>query len=199
MTSPRTASVTTTSSTRTTTATRTTCAAAAATTAAGSSSSAAGSTTTTTVAARRPSARRSPAAARCGHRARTSGRGPASRSSAAASASAAVPVRARAPDAMRRERSQPRPDWERRVVEQGLVFGTPATGPGGADRPYWDESVHYVFAMDEVLSLEADVEVLASMCLEAVDAVVTGERYREFAIPEWVWPAIGDSWRRRDP
>lgn len=85
------------------------------------------------------------------------------------------------------------------MVEQGLVFGTPATGPAGEPRPYWDESVHYVFEMDEVLSLEADVELLASMCLEAVDAVVTAERYREFAIPEWVWPAIGESWRRSDP
>jgi glutathionylspermidine synthase len=100
---------------------------------------------------------------------------------------------------MRRERSRPRPDWQRRVVEQGLVFGTPATGPGGVERPYWDESVHYVFEMDEVLSIEADVELLASLCLNAVDAVVTTERYREFAIPEWVWPAIGESWRRSDP
>jgi len=100
---------------------------------------------------------------------------------------------------VRRQRSEPRRDWERRVVEQGLVFGTPATGPGGVTRPYWDESVHYVFEMDEVLSLEADVELLASMCLNAVDAVVAAERYREFAIPEWAWPAIGDSWRRRDP
>jgi len=79
------------------------------------------------------------------------------------------------------------------------VFGTPARGPGEVERPYWDESVHYVFEMDEVLSLEADVELLASMCLDAVDAVVTAERYREFAIPEWVWPAIGESWRRSDP
>ncbi len=79
------------------------------------------------------------------------------------------------------------------------MFGTPATGQGGADRPYWDESVHYVFELDEVLSLEADVELLASMCLEAVDAVVTAERYREFGIPEWVWPAVGESWRRSDP
>jgi glutathionylspermidine synthase len=100
---------------------------------------------------------------------------------------------------VRRETSQPRPDWERRVLEQGLVFGTPARGAGGAERPYWDESVHYVFEMDEVLSLEADVELLASMCLDVVDAVVTAERYREFAIPEWAWAAVGESWRRSDP
>ena len=49
--------------------------------------------------------------------------------------------------------------------------------------------MHYVFEMDEVLSLEADVELLHSMCLDAVDNVVTTERYRDFGIPEWVWPA----------
>ncbi|HEY0638821.1 MAG TPA: glutathionylspermidine synthase family protein [Pseudonocardiaceae bacterium] len=100
---------------------------------------------------------------------------------------------------MRREHSTPRPDWQRRVTEQGLVFGTPARGTGGVERPYWDESVHYVFELDEVLSLEADVELLASMCLDAVDMVVTAERYREFGIPEWVGPAIKESWRRSDP
>jgi glutathionylspermidine synthase len=100
---------------------------------------------------------------------------------------------------MHRETAPARPDWQRRIAEQGLVFDTPAIGHGGARRPYWDESVHYVFEMDEILAVEADVELLHSMCLEAVDNVVTAERYREFAIPEWVWPAIAESWRRRDP
>jgi glutathionylspermidine synthase len=100
---------------------------------------------------------------------------------------------------MRREPSTPRPNWQRIVESQGLVYGTPATGPGGVERPYWDESVQYVLDLDEVLSLEADVELLHSMCLEAVDQVVTAERYREFGIPEWVWPAIAESWRRHDP
>src|SRR5690606_24257936 len=69
----------------------------------------------------------------------------------------------------------------------------------GEPRPYWDESVHYVLQMDEVLSVEADVELLHSMCLEAVDHVVTAERYAEFGLPEWVWPHIAESWRRGDP
>lgn len=100
---------------------------------------------------------------------------------------------------MRRETSQPRPNWQRTVSDQGLVFGLPAKYANGADRPYWDESVHYVFEMSEILSLEADVELLHSMCLDAVDNVVLTERYRDFGIPEWVWPHIAESWRRRDP
>ncbi|ANZ36993.1 glutathionylspermidine synthase [Lentzea guizhouensis] len=100
---------------------------------------------------------------------------------------------------MRRETSQPRPNWQRTVSDQGLVFGLPAKYANGSDRPYWDESVHYVFEMSEILSLEADVELLHSMCLDAVDNVVLTERYRDFGIPEWVWPHIAESWRRHDP
>ena len=100
---------------------------------------------------------------------------------------------------MERHRWEPRPGWEKIVEGQGMVYGIPGRGEGGVARPYWDESVHYTFSMDEVLSLEADVEVVHSMCLEAVDNVVLTERYREFGIPEWVWPHIAESWKRRDP
>jgi glutathionylspermidine synthase len=98
-----------------------------------------------------------------------------------------------------RDRREPRRDWQRIVEEQGLVYGTPARDSSGRVRPYWDESVHYVFDMDEILSLEADVELLHSMCLEAVDNVVTTEGYQRFGIPEWVWPHIAESWKRQDP
>ncbi|GAB3489669.1 glutathionylspermidine synthase family protein [Amycolatopsis cihanbeyliensis] len=100
---------------------------------------------------------------------------------------------------MHRETRPPRPDWKRTTEEQGLVFGLPARDGAGKSRPYWDESVHYVLEMDEVLSVEADVELLHSMCLEAVDNVVLTERYRDFGIPEWLWPYIAESWKRRDP
>jgi glutathionylspermidine synthase len=100
---------------------------------------------------------------------------------------------------MRRERSTPRPGWQQIIAEQGMCFDTPATDARGNARPYWDESVHYVFDMDEVLSIEASVEVLHSMCLEAVENVVLSERYRDFGLPEWSWPYIEKSWRRSDP
>ncbi|MFC5290648.1 glutathionylspermidine synthase family protein [Actinokineospora guangxiensis] len=100
---------------------------------------------------------------------------------------------------MRRERSRPRPDWRAKVESQGLVFGLPARYGDGGSRPYWDESVHYVFEMDEILSIEADVELLHSMCLDAVENVILMERYRDFGIPEWAWPHIAESWKRHDP
>jgi glutathionylspermidine synthase len=100
---------------------------------------------------------------------------------------------------VRRERSTPRRGWQQEIHDQGLVYDTPGRDAAGGARPYWDESVHYVFEMDEVLALEADVELLHSMCLDAVEHVVLTERYRDFGIPEWAWSAIGESWRRSDP
>lgn len=100
---------------------------------------------------------------------------------------------------MRREHAGPRPGWEQTVASQGMCYGTPARMADGSDRPYWDESVHYVFDMDEVLSLEATVEVLHSMCLEAVEQVVLLGRYRDFGLPEWTWEHVEKSWRRNDP
>ncbi|HWE91411.1 MAG TPA: glutathionylspermidine synthase family protein [Pseudonocardiaceae bacterium] len=83
--------------------------------------------------------------------------------------------------------------WRTTIQGQGVS----ADGPGG--RPRWDESAHYVLEPDEVAALRADAELLHSMCLEAVDTVVTTERYRDFGLPEWAWPALADSWKRRDP
>jgi glutathionylspermidine synthase len=59
--------------------------------------------------------------------------------------------------------------------------------------------VYYEFEMDEVLALEADVELLHSMCLHAVEQVVLMERYADFGLPEWSWQPIAESWRRSDP
>lgn len=100
---------------------------------------------------------------------------------------------------MRRQRSTPRPNWRDVIHEQGLVYDIPGRNAAGGARPYWDESVHYVFEMDEILALEADVELLHSMCLDAVEHVVLTERYADFGIPDWAGAAIGQSWRRSDP
>ncbi|GGK63797.1 putative glutathionylspermidine synthase [Planomonospora parontospora subsp. parontospora] len=99
---------------------------------------------------------------------------------------------------MRRESSPPRDGWEKTIEGHGLAYHRSAH-PGGLGRPYWDESVHYVFSMDEVLALEEQVDELHRMCLHAVEHVIAAGRYRDFAIPEWVAPEIARSWERRDP
>ncbi|WP_019633985.1 glutathionylspermidine synthase family protein [Actinomadura atramentaria] len=99
---------------------------------------------------------------------------------------------------MRRERSVPRDGWAEKVEEHGLAFHETAH-PAHLPRPYWDESVHYVFSMDEVLALEETVEELHRMCLQAVEHVVTTGRYGVLGIPDWAAPLVEASWRRRDP
>ncbi|GAA2268420.1 glutathionylspermidine synthase family protein [Actinomadura sp. NPDC048955] len=99
---------------------------------------------------------------------------------------------------MRRVRSAPREGWAEKVEEHGLAFHRTAH-PEHLTRPYWDESVHYVFDMDEVLALEAVVEELHRMCLDVVEHVVSTGRYHVLGIPDWVAPLIEESWRRGDP
>ncbi|MDQ1735250.1 MAG: hypothetical protein QOH56_1501 [Pseudonocardiales bacterium] len=100
---------------------------------------------------------------------------------------------------MKRLHRTPRDNWLDIVVEQGLVYEDTLLYPGDNRRPYWDESVYYSFEMDEVLLLEAQVELLHSMCLDAIDHVIATERYRDFGIPEFCWQPIKDSWNRNDP
>lgn len=99
---------------------------------------------------------------------------------------------------MRRVRSTPRDGWAEKVEAHGLAFHRTAH-PEHLTRPYWDESVHYVFEMDEVLALEGVVNELHRMCLDVVEHVVSTGRYHALGIPDWVAPLIEESWRRGDP
>ena len=90
---------------------------------------------------------------------------------------------------MQRRTGTPRAGWESSVADKGL----------DPDTMRWDESAHYAFTADEVAALRADAELLHSMCLAAVDHVVTTERFGDFALPEWTWEGVAASWRRHDP
>ncbi|GAB3678530.1 glutathionylspermidine synthase family protein [Actinocorallia lasiicapitis] len=99
---------------------------------------------------------------------------------------------------MRRQRSEPRTGWEQLIEAQGLAYHR-TSHPENLTRPYWDESVHYTFEMDEVLRLEETVEELHRMCMEAAAYIVKSGRYDVLGIPDRIVPAIEASWRRRDP
>jgi len=96
-------------------------------------------------------------------------------------------------------RREPRPNWLATVAEQGLVYEDTLLMPPGSRRPYWDESVYYSFDLDEILLIEAQVELLHSMCFDAIEHIIATERFKDFAIPEFCWQPIIDSWHRRDP
>lgn len=99
---------------------------------------------------------------------------------------------------MERRTIEPRPDWQRTVEEQGLVY--PLTRyPDDSLRPYWDESAYYVFSLPEVEALEVVVEELHAMCLAAADHIVKNDRFADLGITDGRLAAlIAESWQRRD-
>lgn len=99
---------------------------------------------------------------------------------------------------MERRTIEPRPDWQRTVEEQGLVY--PLTRyPDDSLRPYWDESAYYVFSLPEVEALEVVVEELHAICLAAADHIVKNDRFADLGITDGRLAAlIAESWQRRD-
>jgi len=87
---------------------------------------------------------------------------------------------------MRRQRNEPRPDWQQTVEAQGLHFHT----LDGV--PYWDESVYYQFTSNEIDELEAATYALDELCLQAVEHVIAHDLFDRFLIP----PAYRDFIRR---
>ncbi len=99
---------------------------------------------------------------------------------------------------MQRHLIAPRPDWQRTVEEQGLIY--PLTRfPDDSLRPYWDESAYYSFGLAEVEALEETVAELHAMCLAAAEHIVEHNRFRDLGITDQVVAAtVRTSWRRRD-
>jgi len=86
--------------------------------------------------------------------------------------------------------SRPRPNWEKTVESQVLIYHHTKGGI------YWNESAHYVFSSREVDELEAATNELQRIALEAGQHIIDKKRYVEFGIPiaaveaiEWAWNA----------
>ena len=67
---------------------------------------------------------------------------------------------------MHRIRIDPRPNWQKRVEEYGLMFHTLK------GEPYWDETAAYQLSSCEVDQLELAGNTLHEMCLELVQEVI---------------------------
>ncbi|MFE4367205.1 glutathionylspermidine synthase family protein [Streptomyces sp. NPDC056835] len=98
---------------------------------------------------------------------------------------------------MKRHTTEPRPDWQRIVEEQGVIY--PLTRyPDDSLRPYWDESAYYSFTLPEVEALEEVVEELHALCLGAAAHIVEHDRFADLGITDPRLAAlIAESWRRR--
>jgi len=88
---------------------------------------------------------------------------------------------------MRRVASVPRPSWQARVEESGLIWHSDPAA-------YWNESAFYEFTAREVEVLESATNALAGMALKAAQHIIDYKLYEELAIPACAVPLIEASW-----
>lgn len=91
---------------------------------------------------------------------------------------------------MLRQAVKPRPDFGTKLESVGLSFH--------AWDNYWREDVCYKFTAAQIDELESAAQELHTMCLTAVEHVITHRRLGELGIPPEFWQAIEDSFRSRD-
>jgi glutathionylspermidine synthase len=93
---------------------------------------------------------------------------------------------------MRRIGSQPRANWQQRVIEAGLTWAE-------GEQPYWNESAFYEFSAKEVDVLEAATNELEKMTLAAAQHIIDHKLYSRMGIPEIAVPLIERSWEAEPP
>ncbi|HEX3148575.1 MAG TPA: glutathionylspermidine synthase family protein [Gemmataceae bacterium] len=94
---------------------------------------------------------------------------------------------------MHRIRIDPRPNWQKRVEEHGLLFHTLK------GEPYWDESAAYQLSSFEVDQLELAANTLHAMCLDLVQEVIDERMFGLFLIPKEFEEMVVRSWNDDEP
>lgn len=85
-------------------------------------------------------------------------------------------------------------NWQQRLEQNGFGYHTDEN-----NIPYWVEHYYYSISesfADEIYTATAD---LWTMCLEAVDHVITNKLYDQFQIPVYIHQFIEDSWENDVP
>jgi glutathionylspermidine synthase len=94
---------------------------------------------------------------------------------------------------MHRIRIDPRPNWQKRVEEHGLMFHTLK------GEPYWDETAAYQLSNYEVDQLELAANTLHQMCLDLVQEVIDERMLALFLIPPEFEAMVERSWNDDEP
>jgi glutathionylspermidine synthase len=89
---------------------------------------------------------------------------------------------------MIRKRITPRNNWQTLVEQQGFLYHTLA------DVPYWDESVCYGFAQNQIDHIEGATNELQNLYIQATDYVIKNNLFHHFAIPAFIIPEIIRTW-----
>lgn len=93
---------------------------------------------------------------------------------------------------MHRIRLDPRPNWQKRVEEYGLMFHTLK------GEPYWDETAAYQLSSYEVDQLELAANTLHEMCLDLVQEVIDQKMFGLFLIPQEFEEMVTRSWQEQE-
>ncbi len=99
---------------------------------------------------------------------------------------------------MQRRTSDARPDWQKTIESQGLVYWRTDLA-SGESISYWDEEHHYVLRMDEILEMERVARELMQLLVEAGDHVVEHNLFAKMGIPEFAVPRIKETWESEPP
>ncbi|MFY8193673.1 MAG: glutathionylspermidine synthase family protein, partial [Novosphingobium sp.] len=93
---------------------------------------------------------------------------------------------------MRRLTLDPRPQWQAKVAELGLLWHSDADGP------YWDESAAYAFSMAQIDVIEDATEAVHRLYVEAAETIVRDDLLMaSCGIPSaWLRP-VREAWKRR--
>lgn len=116
---------------------------------------------------------------------------------------------------MKRNSIFPRNEWQKKVESQGLLFHTAEETvidcePVSYREPakfhteqvkstYWDETAYYEFTSKQIDELESATNELHKLCLDAVENVISNERYDELKIPTNARDLIKHSWNMETP
>ena len=94
---------------------------------------------------------------------------------------------------MRRVAITPRPDWQQKVEQAGLVFHTED------EVQYWNESAYFEFTATEVNEIETATNECHKMCIEAIQHIIDEEKYATFNLSAKAIEAIEWSWEAEPP
>lgn len=95
---------------------------------------------------------------------------------------------------MRRLTLDPRPQWQAKVAELGLLWHSDAEGP------YWDESAAYAFSMAQVEAIEDATEAVHHLYVEAAESIVRDDLLMaSCGIPAAWHKPVREAWKRRAP
>lgn len=94
---------------------------------------------------------------------------------------------------MQRLELAPRHDWQRQLEAVGMNYHTPN------GETYWDESACYRFSASQIDILDDATAALHSLCLQAVETIISRRLFNKLRIPDWAISYIVDSWEQREP